>query len=375
MSHKLRQSRQNPSPSRWPMKLFILRAAILRNQCGSRSPWRQWPKWRCRRICWPSLQHPWLSFTSPCIRRRTRPLTTRLTWSGRLHLLAKAGQKSATVLHAAKEAGREFWQALRSGTKSFQVRAHEWVERGRERVNLRKEEFKMQRVQKAQEQERRRTLEQERAAELEAAREAAAIRLQELLRERGGLTEAQPVPPQKPTAPAPVPVTSAADKAAPGLFGRRIRIPFSRTYRPQLEAVLMGVAAACCFFVLGLLVASFHARPAISSTIQQPSQTQQPYQGVTVKAGTAVPSQVKPGSETRPSSAAGPQSQQPAATTRASDVTVRNFPAPRRQTARRSGNSERLGDDVVIRHFGTPVSAPTQTAPRADLKHYSDLDN
>lgn len=297
-------------------------------------------------------------------------------------LLAKAGQKSATVLHAAEEAGREFWQALRSGTKAFQVRAREWVEHGRERVNLRKEEFKMQRAQKAQEQERRRTLEQERAAELEAAREAAAIRLQELLRERGGLTEAQPVPPQKPTAPAPVPVTSAADKAAPGLFGRRIRIPFSRTYRPQLEAVLMGVAAACCFFVLGLLVASFHARPAISSTIQQPSQTQQPYQGVTVKgggvtvqAGTAVPSQAKPGSEARPGPAAGPQSQQPSATTRASDVTVRNFPAPRKQTARRSGNSERLGDDVVIRHFGTPVSAPAKAAPHAELKHYSDLDN
>jgi len=142
----------------------------------------------------------------------------------------------------------------------------------------------MQRDQKAQEQERLRALELERAAELEAAREAAAVRLQELLRERGGLTEAQPVPPQKPVAPEPSPVAAATDKT-PGLFGRRMRIPISRAYRPQLQAVLMGVAAACCFFVLGLAVASFHARPAISDTIQQPRQAQPGYQGVTVKGG------------------------------------------------------------------------------------------
>ena len=295
-------------------------------------------------------------------------------------LLARAGEKSATVLHAAGEAGREVWGAIQKGAKNLQGQAREWMQRGREQVNLRREEFKMQRDQKAQEQERRRALEQERAAELEAAREAAAIRLQELLRERGGLTEAQPVPPQKPAEPTPLPVASATDKAPAGLLGRRIRIPFSRTYRPQLEAVLMGVAAAFCFFVLGLAVASFHARPAISDTIQQPSHAQPGYQGVTVngggvtvQAGTSAASPQK----VNPAAGAGAvaQSEEKPSATRASDVTVRNVPSPHRQTARRSGNSERIGDDVVIRHFGTPVSAPPQTAPRAELKHYSDLDN
>ena len=296
-------------------------------------------------------------------------------------LLARAGEKSATVLHAAEEAGREVWGSVRRGAKVFQVHAREWVQSGREQVNLRRQEFKMQREQKAQEQERRRALEQERATELEEAREAAAVRLQELLRERGGLTESQPVPPQKPAAPEALPVASATDEAPAGLFGRRIKIPFSRTYRPQLEAVLMGVAAACCFFVLGLAVASFHARPAISDTIQQPSQPQPGYQGVTVKGGgvtvqggtpAASPQKVNPAA--RPSPVAVAQSQEKPSATRASDVTVRNFPSPRRQTARRSGNSERIGDDVVIRHFG-PISAPAHSAPRAELKHYSDMDN
>lgn len=301
-------------------------------------------------------------------------------------LLARAGEKSATVLHVAGEAGREVWGALRKGAKVFHCHAREWMQRGREQVNLRREEFKMQRDQKAQEQERRRALEQERAAELEAAREAAAVRLQELLRERGGLTEAQPIPPEKPAPPLPLPVASATDSAtnkdAAGFFGGRMRIPFSRTYRPQLEAVLMGVAAACCFFVLGLVVASFHARPAISDTIQQPSQPQPGYQGVTAKGGGVTvqggmpaASLQKSNSAARPGTGAVAQPEEKPSATRAADVTVRNFPSAHRQTSRRSGNSEHIGDDVVIRHFGAPVSGPTHTAPRAELKHYSDLDN
>lgn len=297
-------------------------------------------------------------------------------------LLARAGQRSATVLHAAGTAGREFWGTLRGWGQAFQTHAREWMERGREQVNLRREEFRMQRDQKAQEDERRRVLEQERAAELEAAREAAAVRLQELLRERGGLTEAQPAPPQKSAAPMPLPAAPVADHPVRALFSRRIKIPFSRTYRPQLEAVLMGVAAACCFFVLGLAVASFHARPAISNTIQQPNQPRPGYQGVTVQgggvtvqAGAAAASPAKPGSQTRPNPTVSPKSEQASGNTHASDVTVRNFPATHKQGARHQGNNERIGDDVVIRHFGTAVSTPVKAAPQAGLKHYSDMDN
>jgi hypothetical protein len=292
-------------------------------------------------------------------------------------LLAQLGKKSATLSHAATEAAQHIGQHLRKWTRAGWALAQRMGENGREQLSLRKEQIKAQRQRKALELEKKQALAQERAAELEAAREAAALRLQQLLRERGGLTDTQPVPPQKAADPIPMPVVPAEQKA----FIPRFRIPFTQSHRPQVEAVAMGIAAACALFVVGLAVASFHARPAISDTVQTSTSTQPAAHGVTVRGGGVTVNAGEPASAgvtLRPSPATPTVvAQKPASnqSARASDVTVRNLAAARKPTPRRGGASERIGDDVVIRHFGTPVSVPTQSAPRAQLKHYSDLDN
>jgi hypothetical protein len=294
-------------------------------------------------------------------------------------LLTQLGKRSATLKHAATEAGQQIWHRLEEWTRAGWISAQRIAEQGREQLNLRKEQFKAQRQQKGLEFERKQALAQERAAELEAAREAAAIRLQQLLRERGGLTDAQPAPPQKTVEPDPMPAPVVA--AEQKVFVPRFRIPFSQSHRPQVEAVAMGVAAACALFVVGLVVASFHARPAISGTVQTSSSTQPASPGVTVKGGGVT---VKAGEtasagvtlrSSSPVSGGAPQKPTPTQSARVTDVTIRNVAAAHKPTPRRVGNSERIGDDVVIRHFGAQVNPPAQSAPRAQLKHYSDLDN
>jgi len=301
-------------------------------------------------------------------------------------LLARSGRKSATLLNAGREAGKQLWESTRSLALSFWVSALESRQEWRERLNARREASYEERLKKIKDLEKRRAIAEERAAELEAAREAAAARLQQLLRERGGLTENQSAPPEKVVSELPVAQPSSRGFSVQNLFSR-IRFPFSATHRPQLEAVFMGVAAACSLFVLGLAVASFHAGPAISSSIQQPKSTsngngvtvQSGVQngGVTVKAGTPTPVPTAKAAS-RPSPAAHSQAQgSPSGVQRSTDgdVTIRNYPAPVKPSPRRNGNSDYFGSDVTIRHLGAQPAAATQSAPRAELKHYSDLDN
>lgn len=304
-------------------------------------------------------------------------------------LLARMGEKSATLLHAASAAGRQTWRTAGAWAHDFWLSARRLGQEGRERVNVRTQEWKVQHQQKLLDQEKRRVLAQERAAELEAAREAAAMRLQELLRERGGLTEAQPAPPQKivTATPAALPAT-----AVPRRLWLRMLGPISTgAHGPQMQAVIMGVAAACLLFVVGLAVSSFHGRPAISNTLEQPKAAQPSYKGVTVQNGGATGVTVQGGGVTvhagtpaaattsavRPSPAVQAEAQNPAPAqhSRTSDVTIRNFPAARKPSPVHTGNSEHIGDDVTIRHFSAQVNEPAHSAPRADLKHYSDLDN
>jgi len=301
-------------------------------------------------------------------------------------LLARSARKSATLLHAGKEAGKELWDSTRSVGLRLWVSALESRQELRERLNAHREAVHAERLQKIKDLEKRRVLAEERAAELEAAREAAALRLQQLLRERGGLTDAQSAPPEKVTTHVPAAQPSSVRFSARDLLSR-IRFPFSTTHRPQLEAVLMGVAAACSLFVLGLAVASFHAGPAISSTIPQPASTGNANGGVTVhsgsqsggvtvKAGTPTPAAKT--AAARPSPAAhAPTQESPSVIqhSKESDVTIRNYPAPVKPSPRRNGNSDYFGSDVTIRHLGAQPAAASQSAPRAELKHYSDLDN
>jgi hypothetical protein len=294
-------------------------------------------------------------------------------------LLAELGKKSATLTHAASEAGQQIWRRVGEWARAGWTFAQLAAEHGSEQLKLRKEQFKAQREHKVLEFEKKQALARERAAELEAARQAAATRLQQLLRERGGLTDSQPAPPHKTVDPVPMPAPLVP--AQQKVFVPRFRLPFSQTHRPQVEAVAMGVAAACALFVVGLAVASFHARPAISGTVQTSSSTQPASHGITVQSGGVTVKAGEPASSgvtLRPSTpphSATAEKPTPAQSARASDVTVRNVAAAHKPTPRRAGNSERIGDDVVIRHFGAQVNPPAQSAPRAQLKHYSDLDN
>jgi hypothetical protein len=292
--------------------------------------------------------------------------------------VADAGKKSAAALQRAAVTVGELWAAGRESAEQFWEAARQRAREYHERAQIGRAERRAERQQKLLELEKRRAMAQERAAELEAAREAAAARLQELLRERGALTAAQPAPP-------PVAAAATSSPAKAGVFSRgwlagKVRFSLPSTHLPQVQAVLMGVAAACLLFVVGLAVGSFHARPAISSSLNRPSPNGVTVQsgGVTVQAGApaapAASSTAAPPAavaRTRPPAKPAPAVRQRSS---ASDVTIRNFPAAR-PSPRHAGAADRVADDVTIRHFGAQPSPPAQSAPRAQLRHYSDLDN
>lgn len=284
---------------------------------------------------------------------------------------AAAGKKSALTLEKAAVTVGELWASGRETAQEFWEAARQRAQEYHERAEIGRAERRAERQQKLLELERRRATAQERAAELEAAREAAAARLQELLRERGALTSAQPAPPLAATS---SPSTGAAFGA---VFTRKIKLSFAGTHRPHVEAVLMGVAAACLLFVVGLAVASFHTRLAISGSFNRPSSNGVTVQGrgVTVQAG-APAAPAANANPVRPVPAARTQPVAPAVRQRSSanDVSIRNFSASK-PSPRRAGGSDRASDDVTVRHFGAQPSPPPQTAPRAQLRHYSDLDN
>jgi hypothetical protein len=240
--------------------------------------------------------------------------------------------------------------------------------------------------------EKQRELAQARAEELEIARDAAAARLQELLRERGGLTDRQPVPPTAEPFPtyqhseAEPDLESAAFyqtqpawfEKFPGWFGKFKDLVLTRKYGQQWEAVLMGVAAACALFVVGVAVNSFRPHAALSNSITQPSPASapvsakavpaspssgsQPYKGVTVQGG-------KPGVTLLPAAPvkAGPvQVANNKPSPRESDVTVRhiNKPSPR---------NDGVASDVTIRHFNQQPK-PAARNNSDGVKRFSDLD-
>ncbi len=293
--------------------------------------------------------------------------------------LARAGEKSAAALEGAALASKELWSAARDKGQDVWTSVRERSAEYREQLRVRRAEKEAERQYKLLQLEKRREMAEERAVELESARQAAAARLQQLLRERGALTEAQPAPPQRVEAPVVSVPVSRTEPAWRRLLARKITLPFSRTYRPEVEAILMGVAAACAFVVLGLAVASFHVRPAISNSFKQPASSTNGVTvqsgGVTVKAGTPATPASQPVALAAPARTQAAQTPAPVRQRPESDVTVRHFSAATKPNPGRGGSSKHAADDVVIRHFGPQPQPAAQAAPQAGLKHYSDLDN
>jgi hypothetical protein len=288
--------------------------------------------------------------------------------------MERAGALSSSALAAGKQTSANLLASLRR----FGVDCAEWI-------NLRLAAAQDARHRRQMEAEKQRELARARAEELELARDAAAARLQELLRERGGLTDHQPVPPAAGPLPAyrgsAPPVAQRSNQSAnAGWFARVKDIALTRKYGQQWEAVLMGVAAACALFVVGVAVNSFRPHPALSNGISRPSSSaapvsaragspNQPYNGVTVQGGkpgvTLLPSPVKSSSATPNPAPAATNKPSP----RENDVTVRHFNS--KLTSRRADGS--IAQDVTIRHFNQqPKPAARNSAD--GVKRFSDLD-
>jgi hypothetical protein len=231
-----------------------------------------------------------------------------------------------------------------------------------ERWRIRLAEKNAEREERLLELTERKTLAQVRASELQAAREAASARLKELVRAGG-------------TDPAPAQTSPAEDTAPTFVFAQQesrlsvLRKMFSgRRSSPQVQAILTGVAAVTALFVLGMAIASFRPRPALSNSLDQP------YQGVTVKTGGKTVTGASPAAEkakTAPRPSPALRSQKPAS--------GKQSPAHRAGddvTVKRMGTGASAGSDVTVRHAGTPQAKPAAKAtPQGGMKHISDLDN
>lgn len=292
--------------------------------------------------------------------------------------IQRSSEEPADMFAATAESDSRAQKALRSLAAAWDATRHLGHEY-KERLDLRMAEIKAERQRRLLELEKRKAALQERANELQAARDAASARLQELLRERGGEPAAAPAV-QSETVSAP---TMAAPQngqpAAPGTGSWRTQPGFwlGRRHAPQIQAILTGVAAMAALFVLGLALASFRPRPALSNSLDHP------YQGVTVQSGGVT---IKPsasphaGNTPRPSPAVrSPETtvkQSPARkaapgkrTSFGDDVTVQQL------TRKSSGGGAGAGaGDVTVRKMQQPKPAPKST-PQAEMKHISDLDN
>ncbi|HEX7288227.1 MAG TPA: hypothetical protein VF532_18720 [Candidatus Angelobacter sp.] len=229
-----------------------------------------------------------------------------------------------------------------------------------ERWRIRLAEKNAEREERLLELTERKTLAQVRANELQAAREAASARLKELVRAGG-------------TEPAPAPATRSEETAPTFVFAQpesRLsalkKMLLGRRSSPQVQAILTGVAAVTALFVLGMAIASFRPRPALSNSLDQP------YKGVTVQTRDktvtgAAPAPVKTKTAPRPSPAA-----------RSNPNTGKQSPAHRAGddvTVKRMGTGA-SGSDVSVRHTGPTQSKPAAKAtPQGGMKHISDLDN
>jgi hypothetical protein len=311
----------------------------------------------------------WLAAAGPS--RQPESISTEVTGreagqtSGAEQPLADAPAlitESPTIAEKARQALSTAWNAARELCREY-----------KQRLDLRRAEFKAARQQRLLELEKRKAAAQERANELQAAREAASARLQELLRERGGEPAA---PPASQTEAAIAPATPAQPSGLPAMsqssLWRDALLSWLGSRRaPQTRAIVAGAAAVTALFALGLVFASFRSRPPLSNNVDHPNQ------GVTVKTGGVTLKPEAPAQTTpRPSPAIRSSRSVPAKASSArkaarvtetdfgDDVTVRHFT--------RSSKS----GDVTIRHFGPQKPKPqAKSTPQGGLKHISDMDD
>jgi hypothetical protein len=230
----------------------------------------------------------------------------------------------------------------------------------RERWRIRLAEKNAEREERLLELTERKTLAQVRANELQAAREAASARLKELV--RAGGTEPVPAQPSRAEEAAATFVFEQPESRLSALK----RMLLGRRSSPQVQAILTGVAAVTALFVLGMAIASFRPRPALSNSLDQP------YKGVTVQTGGKTVTGTAPAAKTKPTP-------RPSPAVRSGPASGKQSPAHRATddvTVKRTGPGASAGSDVTVRRAGPAQSKPAAKAtPQGGMKHISDLDN
>jgi hypothetical protein len=275
-------------------------------------------------------------------------------------------QNAAKALVTARTRAVDAWDSARQFGQEY-----------KQKLDLTRAEKSAIRQQRLLELENQKILAQERARELDAARQSASQRLQQLLRERGEAADHAQVSAPTPVA-ATVPTTvpapfSSRVRASSGFLRTRLIMLLGRRYSPQTEAIITGVAAVTALFAVGLVVASFHPRAALSNSLDQPAAHAN---GVTVQTGgvTLRPAAAQPPAAVRPAAApvAVPPKASPIHRAQSgtenfgSDVTVRNLRPKRAATS----------SDVTVRRV-RPQARPAavKLQPQDGIKHISDLDN
>lgn len=275
------------------------------------------------------------------------------------NMLAK---NAAKALVTARTRAADAWDSARQFGQEY-----------KQKLDLTRAEKSAIRQQRLLELENRKILAQQHARELHAARQSASQRLQELLRERGEAADHAQV-----SAPTPIPPAVPAPQsnrvlASAGFLRTRLIMLLGRRYSPQTEAIITGVAAVTALFTVGLVLASFHPRAALSNSLDQPTAHAN---GVTVQTGgvTLRPAAAQPPAAVHPAAApvAVPPKASPvhraqnSAENFGSDVTVRNLRPKRAATS----------SDVTVRHVKAQARpAAVKLQPQDGIKHISDLDN
>jgi hypothetical protein len=250
--------------------------------------------------------------------------------------LSRAIPKIAVTLTAWAESAREGVDAARAQTREYREQALTGIAQ----VRASREERLLELTQ-------RRIEAQEYAARLVTARKNAAVYLEQLQRENGGVI--RPANPELPEH------ESGAEVVRPWRVLFESFLERARGLR--WDAVLAGIASAGALFAIGLAVASF-TKPDVTPASEPPA--------AATSTPTAAPAQPSPAA-TKPS----------AATTSHAARARSRKPSPAQHTKaarnRTDTSSDEGGNDVVVRHLVSPSPTPKVQAQR--WRHFSDMDH
>jgi hypothetical protein len=253
-------------------------------------------------------------------------------------LWTRAVPGAAVTLAGWVTAGQKAWVSARDQAREY-----------REHALIRIAHLRAEHEARLLELTQRRIEAQEHASRLTTARKNAAMYLHQLRRESGGV-----IRPLGTELSQKEPAAGATHRPRHGLLQKLL----ARVRPLRWDAALAGVASAGALFAIGMAVASFNSKPALSAGDERP-----PAATSTPAAGTATqPPSPKTTSAARPSPARHAQAAKPSP--------AHAKPGRDRSLASRD---QAAANDVVVRHFASPT--PTPKVQAQGWKHFSDMDH